>query len=130
MQIDAPALWADWTSFWNDDPDIATRIITDVFRAHALNDDQADGIRDRAGLIAWRNEFVAARSGLRFHTAGRPMLDGDQLACRWYATVRDAEGRPIAKAGIDVLRLEGPRIAEVWTVSGARILDPEELGLG
>lgn len=127
--IDPTALLADWTLFWNSEPDRCATITTERFTVHALNDSGwgADAVRDRAGLLAWRSAALAAVPGLQFRPAGRALLDGDQIVSRWYALFTGPDGGPAAKEGIDILRVEDGRIAEVWTVSGSRVLDPSSI---
>lgn len=63
---------------------------------------------------------------LRYETNLSVLVDGDALAARWFARgvyagrtglPHDVAGQPFRLIGTDVLRVEGGRIRECWTLS-------------
>jgi len=46
------------------------------------------------------------------------------VACRWLADGTDGTGTELTKGGIDILRVAGDRIGEVWSVTGSRLFGP------
>jgi hypothetical protein len=123
----AAELWQRWLVMWNGQPQVAHDIIADEYVVHlptaAATIDPAD-IRDAAGMASWVAGFRDKFDGLRYHTDVGPLVDGDKLICRWYATATfqgrtgwpgDGPGRPASMVGVDILRVRGGRIAECWT---------------
>lgn len=46
------------------------------------------------------------------------------VVARWTVDVPDPEGTVVTKSGIDMLALDGGRIARVWSITGARRFAP------
>ncbi|MFI6602469.1 hypothetical protein ACIBHX_39980 [Nonomuraea sp. NPDC050536] len=119
-------LWNDWTNLWNGDLSLAERIIADRLTVHshaAAPVGDPDSVTDRHGLVEWIGQVRASLGpDLTYHTSVGPFLDDGHLSCRWLATFTGEDGAQLTKGGIDVLRLEGDLITEVWTVTGTRLL--------
>ena len=108
-----------WTAFWNGELERAGDLLTADFRIHFGGADDAsvrgDDISGPQQMAAYVRDFQAARAGLRFAVDAPPIADDSGFALRWSAR------RPgVSVSGIDVLRLAGERIAEVWSITGAR----------
>jgi hypothetical protein len=133
-------LWEQWTAMWNGDLALAERIVTDDFRIHfgsqeSLHTERLRGPNQLAGFIG---EHRAGYRTITYRTDVGPIVDlhrgadgtvSGHVACRWLVdaeadTDADAAGGPVTKGGIDVLRVVGDRVAETWSVTGARRLGP------
>ncbi|WP_269858885.1 hypothetical protein [Streptomyces sp. RPT161] len=123
-------LFDQWTALWNGDLALAQVILTPGFRirfASAIADtaDAFRGPADIASLIGeFRDRYPAP--GLRYAVDGTPAVDPvtRTVAARWTVDVPDAVGDVTTKSGIDMLALDGDRVAEVWSVTGARRFAP------
>lgn len=118
-------LWQPWVALWNGDLDLAGAVVAPDFVAHFAPAGGGPGeVRGADGLRAWIAGVRAAFTDPRFSTVVGPLAEGDLLAGRWIfrATYRggfpgappEAVGRPVEYAGMDLLRVEGGRIAEYW----------------
>ncbi len=117
-------LWTDWTALWNGDLAVAERLVTDDFRAHFGRDiPTADDLRGPSELATFIGTFRAGYQSLRYHTDVGPIVDpvGGYVSCRWIADLQQG-GTPDRHGGIDILRIAGDRVAEVWSVTGTRSL--------
>lgn len=117
-------LWDDWTSLWNGELEIASRLVTPGFRIHfgGAGTADADALRGPDGIAGFIGGFRARYERLVYRADVGPLVDGDKVAARWIASGSDAAGGEFRKGGIDILRCEGDRIAEVWSVTGERLL--------
>lgn len=124
----AEDLWSRWTRMWNGDPELAREIIAEGFYAHLTSKRHADPaeLRSAGAVIKWVEKIRAQYAELRYETNGAVLVDGDTLVARWLASgifagrtalPGDVPGRPFRVAGTDVLRIEGGRIRECWTLS-------------
>ncbi|GAA2480626.1 nuclear transport factor 2 family protein [Winogradskya humida] len=117
--MNAHELAQAWIDFWNGATETAPDLLTDDFRIHFggarpvdLAGDPVHGPQDMATYIeTFRTDAPGATFSLR-----RPIIaDTTGFAMRWDATRSDR-----AISGIDVLHTRNGRLAEVWTLSGAR----------
>ncbi|MGD3105472.1 nuclear transport factor 2 family protein [Streptomyces sp. YGL11-2] len=126
----AVTLFDQWTAIWNGELALASRILAPAFRirfggAATADADAFRGPDDIAAYIgAFRDRFPAP--GLRYAVDGAPVVDtGTGCAvARWTVDVPDAEGAVVTKSGIDMFAIDGGRIAEVWSITGARRFAP------
>ncbi|GIG63852.1 hypothetical protein [Phytomonospora endophytica] len=119
-------LWDAWTEMWNGATGLAGKIVTEDFRiAFGTRIPAADAIRGPRDLAAFVDGFRAGYEALVYRTDIGPAVDGGLVACRWVADFTKA-GVERRTGGIDMLRVEdgagGPRIAEVWSLTGTRSL--------
>jgi len=116
------ALWDAWTEMWNGATGLAEKIVTADFRVHFGTEiPAADAIRGPRDLAAFVDGFRAGYESLVYRTDVGPIVDGGLLSCRWVADFTK-EGGSRRTGGIDVLRVEDGRIAEVWSLTGVRSL--------
>ena len=118
-------LWADWTSLWNGELDLAARIVTDDFRIHfgaPIGAVDTDALRGPAGIAGFIGKFRTRYDRLTYRVDVGPVVDGDKVAGRWIAEGVDAARGPFRKGGIDLLCLAGDRIAGAYSVTGERLL--------
>jgi hypothetical protein len=119
-----------WTAIWNGDLALAPQILTPDFRIHfaSVGTDAADAFRGPADIASFIGEFRDRypAPGLRYAMDGVPVVDPGSatVVARWTVDVPDATGAVTTKSGIDMLALDGDRIAEVWSVTGARRFAP------
>jgi hypothetical protein len=129
-------LWDRWTALWNGDLTIGPDILAPDFRIHfggVIEGADTDGFRGPADLTAFIGAFRQRYERLSYRTAVGPIADvravegaaAGHVACRWLADSTDLAGVSSTKGGIDILRLADGRIAEVWSVTGSRLLGPE-----
>jgi hypothetical protein len=126
-------LWDRWTALWNGDLALGPDILAADFRIHfgnVIEDADTDSFRGPADLTAFIGAFRRRYRRLRYRTGVGPIVDipavdgvpAGHVACRWLADAIDGTGTPTTKAGIDILRIAGDRIVEVWSVTGSRLL--------
>jgi len=119
----AADLAAAWTRFWNGELDLAPGLLAAGFRIHfgAPSDPAvADGVHGPQAMAAFVARYRETHGDVRFRVDGPPAGERDRTAFLWSATLPD--GREVS--GIDLVTLAGRRIAEVWSVTGARVLPP------
>jgi len=110
-----------WTRFWNGELGLAADLLHPDFRIHfgaPVDPQVADAVRGPAGMAAFIERYRESRGDVRFHVDGPPAGERDRTAFLWSAALPD--GRRVS--GIDLAVLAGDRIAEVWSVTGARLL--------
>jgi hypothetical protein len=124
---DAERLWLRWLEMWNSDPAIAHQIIAPGYRLHLPGVETTidpAGITDAASMEAWVSGFTGKFRDMRYETDFGPLVDGDRLVCRWYATAiylgrtswaRDIPGNRVIFIGVDILRVAGGLITECWS---------------
>jgi hypothetical protein len=115
----AAALAEAWTAFWNGELDRAETLLTPDFRIRFGGDRPGDHAGDAVvgpgAMAGFVRDFRAERPDVRFAVDAPPVADGAGFAVRWSAS------RPgVDVSGIDVVRLDGGRIAEVWSLTGGR----------
>ncbi|GAA0459409.1 hypothetical protein Ade02nite_13400 [Paractinoplanes deccanensis] len=127
----AAHLWRRWLTMWNGQPSVAHDIVGTPYTVHlptAGATIDPSRIRDAAAMAEWVEGFRAKFEDLRYRTDFGPLVDGGKLVCRWYATAvytgrtgwpGDVAGRPVTMVGVDILRVDGGRIAECWTQGAA-----------
>lgn len=127
-------LFDRWTAMWNGELSLATEIMAPTFRLRYAQPgtqsfDECRTPAQIAQLIAgWRQ----ARPGLVFRADGEAAVDLrviDGLPCGlvarpYLATLSKERGEAVRKSGTDMLRIQGGRIAEVWSVSAERTFYP------
>lgn len=126
----ASSLFDQWTALWNGELALAPRILTPGFRIRfggvpAGDTDAFRGPDDLAPYIAaFRDRYPAP--GPRYAVDGTPVVDTGtgHVVARWTVDVPDPEGAVVTKSGIDMLALDGGRIAAVWSITGARRFAP------
>ncbi|MGW7005936.1 nuclear transport factor 2 family protein [Streptomyces sp. NPDC054933] len=124
------ALFDQWTAIWNGELTLAARILTPGFRIHfgGVSSADTDAFRGPADLASFVAEFRERypAPGLRYSVDGAPVVDPvtGYVVARWTVDVPDAAGALDTKSGIDMLAVDGDRIAEVWSVTGARRFAP------
>ena len=116
----SPADMAErWNALWNGNLGLADTLLTDDFLIHFAGADAAalagDAVRGPAQLATYIDGFRAARPGLRYTVESSPVGDATGFAYRWGEAGDIAE-----RSGIDLVRVDGERIAEVWSVVGGR----------
>ncbi|MFG2830812.1 nuclear transport factor 2 family protein [Streptomyces sp. NPDC048434] len=135
---DARTLFDRWTALWNGELALAAQILAPGFRIHfggvpsadtdTDTDTDTDAFRgpDEFALFlaAFRDRFPAP--GLRYAVDGTPVVESGTgyVVARWTVDVPDVEGAVVTRSGIDVLALGGGRVAEVWSITGARRFAP------
>jgi hypothetical protein len=123
----AEHIWKRWLEMWNEDPTIAHEIIAPSYRVHLpgteITIDPAT-VTDPTAMEAWVRGFTSRFRDLHYETDFGPLVDGDRLAVRWYATgfflgrtgwARDIPGDPVIFIGVDILRIVDGRIVDCWT---------------
>jgi hypothetical protein len=129
-------LWDRWTALWNGDLAIGPDILAPDFRIHfggVIEGADTDSFRGSADLTSFISEFRQRYRRLHYRTGVGPIVDVEavdgsaagHVACRWLADSTDSTGASSTKGGIDILRVADDRIAEVWSVTGSRLLGPE-----
>ncbi|GAA1921469.1 nuclear transport factor 2 family protein [Streptantibioticus ferralitis] len=124
------ALFDQWTAIWNGELTLAARTLTPGFRIHfgGVSSADTDAFRGPAQLAAYIGEFRDRypAPGLRYAVDGAPVVDPvtGYVVARWTVDVPDTAGATTTKSGIDMLAVAGDRIAEVWSVTGARRFAP------
>jgi hypothetical protein len=130
-RVTAPAndqrdeLWGRWLALWNGDLAVADEIVAPGFVAHfAPAGNSPAEVRGPEGLKGWIGGALAAFEAYGFTTAVGPLAEGDLIAGRWVfrgtyrggipGSAPDAVGRPVAYAGMDLLRVEDGKIVEYW----------------
>lgn len=118
-------LWRRWGALWNGDIGMADAIVTPGFVAHfaAIGPSPAE-VRGPEGLKGWITGVTGAFADHRFETVVGPLAEGDLVAGRWVfraeyrggfpGAAPDAVGRKVEYAGMDILRVEGGKVAEYW----------------
>lgn len=121
-----------WSRMWNGEVDLVDHIMAPRFRLRYAQPtpgtDAFDHIRQRLQLAEMITQFHRYRSGLRFVPDGEAvtelhLIDGlttGKVAQPYLAHLADETGRWLRISGIDMLRLDGGLITEVWSVSGGR----------
>lgn len=122
---DAQQLWIDWTALWNGDLALAEKFVTDDFRVHFGNDiPTADDLRGPSELADFIGAFRKNYDTLTYRPDIGPLADSDYVTGRWIADFTKNGTTVARKAGIDILRIADGRVAEAWSVTGARDLLP------
>jgi hypothetical protein len=122
------AIGARWTAMWNGEVELANAIIAEGFHAHLTSKKLVDPkeMRDPSPVMDWVRRVRASFESIHYETNLAVIVDGDLIAARWFATgvhagrtgrPNDVAGRPFRLAGTDVLRIEGGRIREWWTLT-------------
>lgn len=121
----ATALVDSWVALWNGNYDIADSIISESNRVHAAMFDGGDGSAV-AGVSGMKNFVGQMRSlspDLVFSIDVGPIVDGDHVVVRWFATGHYGGGLPGAGApvgtevsfhGTDILRIFDNQVVEYW----------------
>lgn len=130
---ESKALWGRWVSLWNGDLAVARDLIAPEFVAHfaPVGPSPAE-VRGPDGLTSWIAQVTGAFSDHRFETVVGPLAEGDLVAGRWVfraeyrggfpGALVEAVGRRVEYAGMDLLRVEGGRIAEYWLCADILLL--------
>jgi ketosteroid isomerase-like protein len=118
----AADLAAGWTRFWNGDLALAAELLDADFRIHfgAPSSDAPDRVRGPEAMAAFVADYRETRGDVRFQVDGPPAGADGRIAFVWSAALPD--GRAVS--GIDLATLVDGRLAEVWSVTGARVLPP------
>jgi steroid delta-isomerase-like uncharacterized protein len=100
--------------------------VAEFFAPHYTPHDSSDPDRE-PGLEATRAVIARLHAGLSQvrYALDELLAEGDKVVCRWTLTGVHtgtfmgvpASGRPLVLSGIDILRIEGGKIAESWLVS-------------
>lgn len=98
--------------FWSTgDADAADRLFTQDFVHHRVPEGTPRGPEGQ-------KQFVASVRGyfpdLKF-TIEDLISEGDRVVARWTAQLTNQDNEIITYPGVDVLRLSGDRIAELWS---------------
>ena len=107
-----------WTAFWNGELERGDDLLTGDFRVHFGGADVSvagDAIKGPEQMAAFIRNFRAPRPQLRYFVETPPIADDFGFALRWRV-----EGEGVSVSGIDVLRVEGTQLAEVWSLTGER----------
>lgn len=97
-----------WSS---DDVDLAD----DLFTADFLHHNAPGGTpRGPEGQKQFIPAIRAMAPGLRI-TVDDLIAEGDRVAARWTGTYRGTDGATVSYPGVDIMRFEGGRIAELWS---------------
>jgi hypothetical protein len=120
-----------WTRLWNGELALAEELIGEGFWVHlTVRSPQwtPERLRDAEAVAGWV-EWVRGRyQTIRYIMDGSPIVDTAQgtVVCPWHADgvfagrsgrPEDVAGQAFRQAGIDILRFEGERIVECWTLS-------------
>ncbi|MFF5809403.1 hypothetical protein [Streptomyces sp. NPDC012746] len=116
-----------WTAMWNGDLYLAEKIMAPEFvlRYAQAGTEAFDDVRTPQQLADIIGAWHQRRHGLRFVAEGSAVVDlalvdgaPTGLVARPYlATVKDEDGRTVARSGTDTLRITDGLISEVWSVS-------------
>lgn len=121
-------LFDQWTAMWNGDLGLADQIMASEFRLRyaQAGTDAFDNVRHPQQLADTIATWHQTHPGLSFSAEGEAVVD---LALT-DGTAMGSVGRPylasytgetvqtIARSGIDILKVIGGLITEVWSVSG------------
>ncbi|MFG3052546.1 hypothetical protein ACGFZP_16520 [Kitasatospora sp. NPDC048239] len=120
-------LFDQWTAMWNGDLDLANEIMAPdfVLRYAQAGTDAFDEIRTPQQLAEIIAAWHKSRTGLLFAAEGTAVVDlmpadgaPTGLVARPYlASYVTEDGGEVARSGIDILRVSGGSIVEVWSVS-------------
>jgi hypothetical protein len=127
-------LFDRWTALWNGELSLAADIMASTFRLrYAQPGTQAfDECRTPAQIARLIGGWRQGRPGLVFRADGDAAVDLTLIEGQPYglvvrpyvATLAKEPGEAMRKSGIDMLRVQAGRIAEVWSVSAERTFYP------
>jgi hypothetical protein len=120
-------LFDRWTAMWNGEVGIAQAIMAPRFTLHyaQANSERIDDVHTPEALAELVRFWHGYRANLRFRAEAEVAVDlalvngapEGRVARPYLAVFTDAGGQVVARSGIDLLRVEAGRIAEVWSVS-------------
>ena len=121
------ALFDRWTELWNGNTALASVIMASHFTLHyaQANTEKFDDAHTPEALAALIQSWHEYRPGIRFSAEANCVVDLEQtpaglrgnVARPYLAAFVDPQGQMVARSGIDLLRVDGGRIVEVWSVS-------------
>jgi hypothetical protein len=126
LRTDAAAFVTRWLTMWNGELDLAEEIIAPALTVHLpqVGMPPAATVHDPKTMAAWIGMFRGSYSQAHFQCELGPFADGEHIVSRFRFTGVWAGGRPaiatapagtaVNFAGVDILRLEGGRVAEYW----------------
>lgn len=105
-----------WLALWNGNLHELDTLVADEIVVHAVLVGQiTEGpLVGRDALRGWIATARAMLPMVCFSVEVGPLVDGNMIAVRWRAEGPHGSAR-ISFTGIDILRIEGGRIAELWT---------------
>ncbi len=116
-----------WTAMWNGDAAIADRLMAPEFtlRYAQAGTEAFDDVHTPRQLAAVIAGWHSSRPGLCFAAEGPAVVDlrladgapAGLVARPYVASFTAEDGTIVARSGTDTLRVDGGRIAEVWSVS-------------
>jgi len=113
-------LWNDWTTMWNERPQLARDLVADGFVLHlaapsAVVPATIDG---PLAVERWVTAHRAKFDRLEFRTLCGPFVDvrAGVVAGPWIADAVVA-GAPVAICGMDTIGFRDGKITEYWTLS-------------
>jgi len=120
-------LFARWTELWNGNTELAGVIMASRFTLHyaQANTERFDHAHTPEELVALIQGWHGYRPGIRFSAEATCVVDLERdadglvgsVARPYLASFIDPQGQVVARSGIDLLRVHGGRIVEVWSVS-------------
>ncbi|MFG2824466.1 nuclear transport factor 2 family protein [Kitasatospora sp. NPDC048365] len=120
-------LFDRWTALWNGDLAMAEAVMAPEFvlRYAQAGTEAFDEVRTPKQLAAVVEAWHGTRTGLVFAAEGTAVVDlspvggapAGSVARPYLATFATEDGGKVARSGIDMFRVEGGRIVEVWSVS-------------
>jgi SnoaL-like domain len=123
------ALYLRWGSMWNGQLEISDEIIAEKFVAH-LSADAApppQPVHDARSLREWIVAIRSRTTQMIYRVEVGPLVDGDRVVAYWRATgaltTVDGRNMPFAKVGMDILRVNGNRFVEYWTMNNSAQAD-------
>ena len=86
----------------------------ELFTANFLHHNAAEGTpRHPEGQKQFIPAIPAMAPGL-WITVDDLIAEGDRVAARWTGTYTGTDDAPVSYPGVDIMRFEGGRIAELW----------------
>jgi hypothetical protein len=123
QRAEGAALYARWAEMWNGELEISDEIIAQSFVAHSTADAMTppEDICDARTVRGWIQAIRSRLSGMTYRVEVGPLVDGNIVAAYWRVAgtlaAPDGTKNRVIKVGTDILRIEGKRFVECWTMN-------------
>ncbi|MFC6018483.1 nuclear transport factor 2 family protein [Plantactinospora solaniradicis] len=115
-----PMLWANWMALRNGDLSLVEEVLAPTVAAHLpATVDGPEHLDGRQALVTWLSARHDRHPEARLTVEVGPIIGPELIAGRWTRTGGGDGLRPDRKtdasvAGVDIIRIDGDRIAEYW----------------